>query len=194
VTQPSSRPVYPPAYHTAFRPGQVNPTVWLAPGAVVVGDVTLDEEVSVWFHASLRADLERIHIGAGSNIQEGAIFHADPGFPALIGRGVTIGHGALVHGATVGDNTVIGMRATLLNGATVGPDSLVGAGALVTEGKVFPPGVLIVGAPAKVVRDLSPDEIARNRRAAAIYIQRAAAFRVGLELPATYQPMTNSPA
>lgn len=163
--------------HTTFRPNQVHASVYLAPGAVVVGDVTLSAECSVWFHASLRADVEAIWIGERTNIQEGAIFHADPGFPVLVGSGVTIGHGAIVHGARVGNNSVIGMRAVLLNGAVIGEDSLVGAGSLVTEGKVFPPGSLILGSPAKVVRSLIAAEIERNRHAAEIYVQRAQAFR-----------------
>ncbi len=176
----------PPQFHTTYRPHQVHPTVWLAPSAIVVGDVTLDEEVGVWFNASLRGDMEAILVGARTNIQEGAIFHADPGFPVLVGSDVTIGHGAVVHGARIGNQTVIGMRAVLLNGAVIGANSLVGAGALITEGKVFPDGVLIVGVPAKVVRDLTPEEIAKNRRAADIYVQRALAFRTGLTLPPSY--------
>jgi carbonic anhydrase/acetyltransferase-like protein (isoleucine patch superfamily) len=174
-------------FHTTFRPHQLHPTVWLAPSAIVVGDVTLGEACGVWFNASLRGDSERIVVGTRTNIQEGAIFHADPGFPALVGNDVTIGHGAIVHGARIGDGAVIGMRATLLNGATIGAQSLVGAGALVTEGKEFPAGVLIVGSPAKVVRKLTPEEIERNLRAAAIYVQRAQAFRSGLTLPPAYR-------
>ena len=127
-------------------------------------------------------------VGPRTNIQEGAIFHADPGFPVVVGAEVTIGHGAIIHGARIGDQTVIGMRATLLNGATIGAHSLVGAGALVTEGKTFPGGVLIVGSPARVVRDLTPEEIEHNRHAAAIYVQRAHAFRSGISLPPTYLP------
>jgi carbonic anhydrase/acetyltransferase-like protein (isoleucine patch superfamily) len=175
-------------FQTTFRGHQLHPSVWLAPSAIVVGDVTLAEACGVWFHASLRGDTEAILIGPRTNIQEGAIFHADPGYPVVVGADVTIGHGAIVHGARIGDQTVIGMRATLLNGAVIGAQSLVGAGALVTEGKTFPPGVLIVGSPARVVRDLTPDEIERNRYAAAIYVQRAQAFRSGISLPPSYQP------
>jgi carbonic anhydrase/acetyltransferase-like protein (isoleucine patch superfamily) len=153
-----------------------------------VGDVTLADGCSAWFNASLRGDTEAIFVGPRTNIQEGAIFHADPGFPIVIGADVTIGHGAIVHGARIGDQAVIGMGAILLNGATIGAQSLVGAGALITEGKTFPAGVLIVGTPAKVMRDLLPNEIERNQRAAAIYVQRAQAFRAGLTLPPTYQP------
>jgi carbonic anhydrase/acetyltransferase-like protein (isoleucine patch superfamily) len=178
-------------FHTAFRPNQVHDSAWLAPSAIVVGDVTLGEACSVWFNASLRGDTEALLIGARTNIQEGAILHADPGFPAVVGADVTIGHGVIVHGARIGNQAVIGMRATLLNGSVIGSQSLVGAGSLVTEGKEFPAGVLILGSPAKVVRDLTPEEIERNQRAAAIYVQRAQAFRTGISLPPTYLP-TNS--
>jgi len=173
---------------TRYRPHQVHPSAWLAPSAIVVGDVTLGEECGVWFNASLRGDMEAILIGPRTNIQEGVIFHADPGYPAIVGADVTIGHGAIVHGARIGDHAVIGMRAVLLNGAVIGPQSLVGAGSLVTEGKTFPAGVLILGSPAKVVRDLTPDEIERNARAAAVYVQRAKSFRSGISLPPTYYP------
>jgi carbonic anhydrase/acetyltransferase-like protein (isoleucine patch superfamily) len=179
-------------FHTTFRPHQVHNSVWLAPSAIVVGDVTLAEDCGVWFNASLRGDTEAILIGPRTNIQEGAIFHADPGFPVVVGADVTIGHGAIVHGARIGDHTVIGMRATLLNGAVIGSNSLVGAGALVTEGKVFPSGVLILGSPAKVVRELTPEEIDRNHHAAAIYVQRARAFRSNLTLPPTYSSSSTS--
>ena len=160
-----------------FRQEQVAPDVLIAPGAVVVGDVTLAAGSSVWFNATLRGDVERIAVGAGSNIQEGCILHADPGFPCEIGAGVTVGHGAVVHGARVGDNCIIGIRAVLLNGAVVGENSIVGACALLTEGKVYPPGSLILGTPAKVARPLASHEIEANRGAAARYVQRAAAFK-----------------
>lgn len=167
-----------PTFHTAFRPHQVHPSVYIAPGAIIVGDVSLAENCSVWFNASLRGDSESILVGKCTNIQEGVIFHADPGFPALIGSYVTIGHGAIIHGATVGNNAVIGMRATLLNGARVGENSLVGAGALLTEGKEFPPGSLILGSPARVVRSLRAEEIARHGDMAENYQRRAQAFKM----------------
>lgn len=179
-------------FQTTFRPNQIHSTAWLAPSAIIVGDVTLAEECSVWFNASLRGDMEAILIGPRTNIQEGAIFHADPGFPAIVGANVTIGHGAIVHGARVGDSAIIGMRATLLNGATIGPNSLVGAGALVTEGKSFPPGVLILGSPAKIVRELTPEEIEHNKVVAAVYVKRARAFRHNITLPPTYLPSINA--
>lgn len=163
-------------FATQFRPDQIHPTAFIAPGAIIVGDVTLAAESSVWFNATLRGDTTPIAIGPRSNIQEGCIFHADPGFPAIIGQGVTVGHGAVIHGATVGDNTLIGMRAILLNGVVVGENCIVGAGALLTQGKVFPPGSLIMGAPAKVVRPLTSEEIERNRSSAEAYVKRSRAF------------------
>lgn len=163
-------------FHTAHRPDQIHPTVFIAQHAVIVGDVTLAERCSVWFHATLRGDVEPIHIGPGTNIQEGAVFHVDPGFPIMVGAGVTIGHRAIVHGATVHDNVIIGMGSTVLNGAVIGENSIVGANALVTEGKIFPPGSLILGSPAKVVRTLTDAEIARIRHGAETYVARAAAF------------------
>jgi carbonic anhydrase/acetyltransferase-like protein (isoleucine patch superfamily) len=164
-------------YATQFRPEQIDSTAFVAPGAMIVGDVTLREETSVWFNATLRGDTEPIHIGPRSNIQDGAIFHVDPGFPVTLGSGVTIGHGAIIHGATVGDNTVIGMGAVLLNGVVVGENCIVGASSLLTQGKKFPAGSLIMGSPAKVVRPLTPEEIENNRRNATTYVERSRAFK-----------------
>ncbi len=172
----SSNPPHP--FDFEFHPQQVASDAFIAPGAVVVGDVTLAARSSVWFNATLRGDVERIVVGAGSNIQEGCILHADPGYPCVIGEGVTVGHGAVVHGARVGDNTLIGIRAVLLNGSEVGANSIVGACALLTEGKVYPPNSLILGIPARVMRQLAPEEIEANRDSAARYVQRAAAFKV----------------
>ena len=163
-------------FHTDFRPEQIHPSVFIGRGAVIVGDVHLAENCSVWFQAALRGDLEPIIIGANSNIQEGAIFHTDPTYPVEVAEGVTIGHRAIVHGAKVGANTVIGMGTTLLNGAVIGENSIVGANALVTQGKEFPAGSLILGSPAKLIRPLTEAEIAQNRLAAETYVQRAQAF------------------
>ncbi len=163
-------------FQTQFRPGQVHPSAFIAQGAVVVGEVTIGEEVSIWFNATLRGDTTPITIGPRSNIQEGCIFHADPGFPAIIGAGVTVGHGAVIHGAQIGDNSLIGIRSVLLNGVVVGENCIVGASALLTEGKEFPPGSLILGVPAKVVRPLTPEEIEHNRRAAEEYVKRSRTF------------------
>lgn len=154
-----------------------HPTAWVAPSADVVGDVTLGEDVSVWFRAVIRADNTPIPIGARSNVQEGAMLHSDPGAPLTIGEDVTIGHHAILHGCTIGHRVLIGMGATVLNGAVIADDCLVGAGALVTEGKTFPSGSLIVGSPAKAVRQLDERAIAMLKVSAAHYVEngRAAA-------------------
>ncbi len=160
-----------------FRPELVHPTAWIAPGAVVVGEVILAEQSSIWFNAVLRGDLEPITVGARSNVQDGCLFHTSPGFPLTLGEGVTVGHGAIVHGATVGPNTLIGMGAILLDGVAVGENCLIAAGALLTGGQTFPPGSLILGQPARVVRALTEEEIARNRQTAARYVERARQYR-----------------
>lgn len=154
---------------------------WIAPDAHVVGKIVLGAHVSIWFGAVLRGDNETITIGAGSNVQEHTMIHTDPGFPATIGKGVTVGHRAILHGCTIGDNSLVGMGAIVLNGASIGRDCLVGAGALVTEGKAFPDGSLIVGSPAKVVRALSPQEIERLGVSAALYVANGKRFAKGLE-------------
>lgn len=166
-----------PEYNTQHHPEKIHPSAWIAEGAVVVGDVTLGENVSVWFTAVLRGDTESLSIGANSNIQDGAVCHADPDFPLIIGDGVTVGHRAIVHGAQVGDNSLIGMGAIVLNGAKIGANCIVGAGALVTQNKVFPDNSLILGSPAKVVRELTDDEIATNRRSASEYVAKGQAFK-----------------
>lgn len=150
---------------------------WVAPGAHVIGRVDLGRDVGIWFGAVVRGDNDPISIGEGTNVQDGAMLHADPGFPLRIGRFCTIGHHAIVHGCTLGDTVLVGMGATLLNGAEIGRNSLVGANALVTEGKSFPEGVLIIGAPAKVVRELTPVEIEGLKASADRYIANAARFR-----------------
>lgn len=155
----------------------VHSSAFIASGAVVVGDVTLEEDVSVWFCAVLRGDTDRIHVGRGSNIQDGAVLHADPGTPCTIGAGVTVGHRAIVHGATVGDNVVVGMGSIILNRAKIGENCIIAAGAVVTEDTVIPPGSLVMGVPGKVRRALSEEEIQRNRWSAEHYIQNARRYR-----------------
>ena len=149
---------------------------WIAPGAHLVGDVRMGEDVSVWFGAVIRADNEPIRIGARSNIQDLSVLHSDPGSPLTIGEGVTVGHKATLHGCTIGDNSLIGIGAIVLNGARIGANSLVGAGALVTEGKVFPDGVLIVGAPARAVRELTAEQIEGLKRSAEHYVANGRRF------------------
>ncbi|KQT32944.1 acetyltransferase [Sphingomonas sp. Leaf412] len=146
-------------------------TAWVAPSADVIGDVVLHEDVSIWFGAVVRGDNNTIPIGARSNVQEGAMLHSDHDAPLSVGEDCTIGHHAILHGCTIGDRVLIGMGATVLNHAVIGDDCIVGANALVTEGKTFPPGSLIVGAPAKAVRQLDAQTIAFLKVSAAHYVQ-----------------------
>jgi carbonic anhydrase/acetyltransferase-like protein (isoleucine patch superfamily) len=162
----------------AFRPELVDPTAFIAPGAVVRGDVKIGPQSSVWFQAVLRGDTEPIRIGGRSNVQDGAVLHADPGFPCNVGDGVTIGHRAVVHGAIVEDNVVIGMGSIILNGAKIGRDSIIAAGAVVTEGSEIPPGSLALGVPAKIRRTLTPEEIEHNRHAADHYVENAKRYNL----------------
>ncbi|MEA1083328.1 gamma carbonic anhydrase family protein [Sphingomonas sp. CD22] len=159
---------------------QLGEAAYVAPGATVIGRVVLGARASVWFGAVVRGDNDPITIGDESNIQDGAMIHADPGVLTTIGREVTVGHHAIVHGASVGDRSLIGMGATLLNRAVIGAGSIVGANALVTEGKVFPDGSLIVGAPARLVRPLTEAEIAGLRRSAATYVANARRYAAEL--------------
>jgi carbonic anhydrase/acetyltransferase-like protein (isoleucine patch superfamily) len=156
--------------------------VWIAPDAVVIGQVHLGVDAGIWFGATLRGDNEPIRIGDRTNVQEGVIMHVDPGFPLTIGEDVTVGHGAIVHGCTIGAGSLIGMGATVLNGAKIGKGCLVGANALVTEGKEFPDHSLIVGAPAKAVRVLDEAAIAGLLEAARRYVENGRRYRQGLRL------------
>jgi carbonic anhydrase/acetyltransferase-like protein (isoleucine patch superfamily) len=148
----------------------VHPTAWVADSAEVIGRVTLAENASVWYGAVLRGDNDHITIGANSNVQEGCVLHTDHGKPLVVGERVTIGHQVMLHGCTIGDGSLIGIQSVVLNGARIGRHSIVGAGSLVTEGKQFPDGVLIVGAPAKVVRELTPEQIAGLQASALHYV------------------------
>jgi carbonic anhydrase/acetyltransferase-like protein (isoleucine patch superfamily) len=154
---------------------------WIAENASVIGRVRLMTDASIWFGSVLRGDNEWIELGERSQIQDNATLHTDPGFPIVIGRDCVIGHNVILHGAKVGDNSLIGMGAILLNGATIGKNSLVGAGALVTEGKSFPDGSLIVGAPARVVRTLGDETAATIRGAADIYVRRSQHYAKALK-------------
>lgn len=154
---------------------------WIAPDAVLIGRVRVGRNAGIWFGAVIRGDNEPIEIGADSNVQEHTVMHTDPGFPLTIGRGCTIGHRAMLHGCTVGDNSLVGMGAIVLNGAKIASNCLVGAGALVTEGKEFPERSLIVGSPAKAIRILDDDAVERLKRSAAHYVGNGRRFRAGLE-------------
>ena len=143
---------------------------WAGEGAVIVGNVTIGDESSVWYNAVVRGDQAEVVIGSGTNIQDGAIVHCSTGFPCHIGNGVTVGHNAVVHGCTVGHNTLIGMGSVVLDGAVVGDDCIIGAGALVTGGTVIPDGMLALGAPAKVIRPLTEEEKKHNQTNAIAYM------------------------
>ncbi|GLQ36042.1 gamma carbonic anhydrase family protein [Amylibacter marinus] len=157
-----------------------NQDYWIAPSATVLGNVQLEQGVSIWFGSVLRGDNEPITLGAGSNVQENCTFHTDPGFPLRLGRNCTVGHGAIVHGAQVGDNSLIGMGAVVLNGAKIGKNCLIGAGAMITEGKEIPDGSLVLGSPGKVARALSESEIAGLTQSALIYQANYRRFKKGL--------------
>ena len=159
----------------------IHPTAWVADSAQVIGNVTLAEDSSVWFGVVIRGDNETIAVGRGSNIQENSVLHTDFGKPLVLGENVTVGHQVTLHGCTVGDGSLIGIGAVVLNGAVIGKNCLVGAGALVTEGKEFPDGCMIIGSPAKAVRQLSPEQIEGLQMSARIYIQNAQRFRRGLK-------------
>lgn len=154
---------------------------FIAPDAALIGRVVIGRDASVWFGSVLRGDNEPIVIGDGSNVQEHTVMHTDMGFPLTVGTGCTIGHKVMLHGCTIGDNCLIGMGAIVLNGARIGANSLVGAGALVTEGKEFPERSLIVGAPAKAIRTLDDEAIARIRWSAEHYMKNARRFLDGLK-------------
>lgn len=171
-----------PIYRVGAHCPEIATTAFVAPEAVLIGQVLLAERSSVWFGAVIRGDNEPIVIGAASNVQEGAVLHADPGFPLTVGEGVTVGHQAMLHGCTIGEGSLIGIQAVVLNGAVIGKHCLVGAGAIVTERKVFPDRSLILGAPAKVVRELTDADVASLARSAADYAGRAATYRTELEL------------
>lgn len=163
------------------QPVLADDSVWVAPSADVIGDVHMAQASSVWFNVTARADNEPMQIGEGTNIQDNSVLHSDDGFPLTIGAEVTVGHKVMLHGCTIGDESLIGMGSTILNGAKIGKNSIVGANSLITEGKEFPDGVLIVGAPARVVRELKPEEIQLIKWSAAHYKNNAARFSAGLK-------------
>lgn len=165
---------------TLYALGDITPEVaadaWIAPGCHVIGKVRIGARASVWFGSTLRGDNELIELGDGSNIQENCVLHTDIGYPLTIGAGCTIGHKAMLHGCSIGPDTLIGMGATVLNGATIGRGCLIGAGALITEGKDIPDGSLVMGAPGKVVRTLDDDARQKLQASALHYAENAARF------------------
>ena len=159
---------------------QIHETVWIAPGCHIIGKIALHKDSSVWFGVTLRGDNEWIEIGAGSNVQEGCTLHTDMGYPLTIGRDCTIGHNVILHGCTIGEETLIGMGATILNGAKIGKNCLIGAGALITEGKEIPDGSLVMGSPGKVVRELDEVAFVGLRNSAKHYQDNMRRYRDGL--------------
>jgi len=172
---------------TAYRLGDRQPTLppdgeyWIAPNAVVAGNVILKKNASGWFGAVLRGDNEPITIGENSNVQDNSVLHTDMGSPLTIGANVTVGHQVMLHGCTIGDGALIGIGAVVLNGAKIGANCLVGAGALITEGKEFEDGMMILGAPAKAVRALSPEHAARMGMGALSYVRNWQRFKADLK-------------
>jgi len=156
-------------------------TAWVAESAQVIGAVTVQANASIWFGVTVRGDSEHITVGEGSNIQDGSVLHVDAGYPLQVGQRVTVGHMVMLHGCTIGDESLIGIGAVVRDGAKIGRHCVVGAGSLVTEGKEFPDGSLIMGTPAKVVRQLSPEQIEGLRQSAKHYVANAQRFRAGLK-------------
>ncbi|CAN7334965.1 gamma carbonic anhydrase family protein [Neorhizobium sp. LjRoot104] len=166
-----------------FEPKTPGPDrFWLAPDATIIGKVELGEDVGIWFGSVLRGDNEPIVVGAGTNIQEGVMIHTDPRYPVTLGENCTIGHHAIIHGCRIGDNSLVGMGATILNGAKIGRNCLVGANALVTEGKEFPDNSLIVGSPAKVMRVLDDEAVEKLKQSAVRYVANWKRFARDLRL------------
>ena len=168
-------------YEVQGKQPQIDASAWIADSAEVMGEVRIGPDASIWFGCVVRGDTARIDIGEGSNIQDLSVLHADRGVPLTVGRHATVGHKVMLHGCTIGDETMIGMGAIVLNGARIGKNCLVGAGSLVTEGKTFPDGSMILGAPAKVVRPLTPEEIEKLRLSARHYARSARQFRATLK-------------
>ena len=171
-------PVYALGPHTP----EIDPESWIAPNAVVIGQVKLSKNASIWWNCTVRGDTDRLIIGENSNIQDGSVLHTNRGIELRIGNGVTVGHGVMLHGCTIGDGSLIGIGAVVLNHAVIGKNSLVAAHTLVPEGKVFPDRTLILGSPGKMVRELTDEEIARNRASAERYVINGQHYRQTLRL------------
>ena len=168
-------------YSIGDRHPMLGRDVWIAPNATFIGDVRLGDDASVWWNAVLRGDNDTIAIGAGSNIQDGSVLHADAGVPMTLGASVTVGHLVMLHGCTVGDESLIGIKTVILNHAVIGRHCIIGANSLIPEGKVIPERSLVVGSPGKVVRQLSDEEVARLQRSAQGYVANAQRYRTGLK-------------
>lgn len=156
---------------------KVHESAFVAPGTTVLGDVEIGEDASIWYGTVVRGDVERIRVGARTNVQDNSVLHADAGFPCVLGEGVTVGHRCIVHGAEVGDHALVGMGAIVMNGAKVGSESLIGAGALIPEGMEIPPRSLVIGFPGKVRRELTDAEVAALHESAAHYVANGKAHK-----------------
>ncbi|MEW6166001.1 MAG: gamma carbonic anhydrase family protein [Pseudomonadota bacterium] len=170
-----------PVYRLGVKVPRLDPSVWVAPNATVIGDVRLAENVGIWWSAVLRGDNDPIAIGANTNIQDGSVLHTDAGVPLAIGRDVTVGHLVMLHGCTVGDGSLIGIKSVILNNAVIGKNCLIGANTLIPEGKAIPDRSLVMGSPGKVVRELTDAQVARIAHAAAHYVENARRYRQLLE-------------
>ena len=168
-------------YQLGEHAPEIDASAYVAESANLIGKVTLEANASVWFGATLRGDNERITIGENSNVQEGTVMHTDMGFPLVLGKNVTVGHQAMLHGCTIGDGTLVGIQAVVLNGAKIGKGCLIGAGALVTEGKEFPDNSLILGSPAKVARTLTQEDLGKLESIAAGYVERGHRYKAELK-------------
>jgi carbonic anhydrase/acetyltransferase-like protein (isoleucine patch superfamily) len=170
-----------PIYSLGDRQPRLGPDVWVAPNATVIGDVRLGDKASIWWNAVVRGDNDTITIGAASNIQDGSVLHVDAGVPLTIGANVTVGHLVMLHGCTIGDESLIGIKSVILNNAQIGRHCIIGANSLIPEGKVIPERSLVMGSPGKVVRQLSDEEIARLLLAAQGYVENARRYRAELK-------------
>ena len=173
-----------PVYAIGDKAPQIDPDTWVAPSADIMGDVILKKGANIWFNATLRGDDNTITIGEDTNIQDGAVCHADPRFPLTVGRNVTVGHQAMIHGCTIGDNSLIGIGSTVLDGAVIGANTLIGAHTLIGNGKVIPEGVLVLGAPGKVVRDLNEADLKLLEFSGKLYADRGRMYRETLRVVA----------
>ncbi len=166
-----------PIYALGDHVPEIDPTAWIAPSAVLIGKVKIEAGATVWFGAVIRGDNELITVGRGSNIQENCVLHTDPGYLLTVGAEVTVGHLAMLHGCTIGEGSLVGIGATILNGATVGPRSLIGAHALIPENREIPEASLVMGAPGKVVKEVTPEQAERIAAGTATYVARGSQFR-----------------
>lgn len=169
-------------YHLDDRKPQLGRDVWIAPNATIIGDVRLGDNASVWWNTVLRGDNDTISIGASSNIQDSCVLHVDAGVPLTVGANVTVGHLVMLHGCTIGEQSLIGIKSVIMNGAVIGRHCIIGANSLIAEGKVIPERSLVMGSPGKVVRELSDEEVARLLLAAQGYVENARRYRTGLTL------------